>query len=315
MATSPASASDRVLTVLAEGLEVAMPGRGAPSGVDARRAAAVLLLIVIAAVGLRAGGAFSSAGSRAILGVSGHVLYWALVVTEAILFVAGLILYLLRLIWLRKAGDGLPVRKRRSIWWLLLLPFTVYGLSRTIAVLRAHGIGPQRAVHGAAGAGGGGAVHHTGGSSWPVLVLFIAVALVAAAVTVYRRRRAAALTLAETGPVPAPEPLAEALAAGAQALREDPDPRTAIIACYAAMEHSLADAGSPADAADTPAEVLARATAGGLIRSSCASTLTGLFRRARYSRHPMTEDDRATAMEALAQVRADLGERADVGQA
>ena len=290
-----------------------MPGRGAPSGVDARRAAGVLLLVVIAAVGLRAGGAFSAVGSRAILGTSGHVLYWALVVTEAILFVAGLILWVLRLIWLRKGGKGLPERKRRPIWWLLLLPFMVYGLSRTIAVLRAHRIGLHPRPHNAVVAGGGGA-GHTGGSSWPVLVLFIVVALVAAAVTVYRRRRAAALTFAEPEPVP-PEPLAEALAAGAQALREDPDPRTAIIACYAAMERSLADAGSPADAADTPAEVLARATAGGLVRSSCAGTLTGLFRRARYSRHPMTEDDRAAAMEALTQVRADLGETADVGQA
>lgn len=312
MATSPASASNRVLTVLAEGLEVAMPGRRAPSGVDARRAAGVLLLVVIAAVGLRAGGAFSAVGSRAILGTSGHVLYWALVVTEAILFVAGLILYALRLIWLRKGG-GLPERKRRSIWWLLLLPFMMYGLSRTIAILRAHGIRLNPRPHTAVVAGGGGA-GHTGGSSWPVLVLLIVVALVAAAVTVYRRRRAAAFTFAEPEPVP-PEPLAEALAAGAQALREDPDPRTAIIACYAAMERSLADAGSPADAADTPAEVLARATAGGLVRPSCAGTLTGLFRRARYSRHPMTEDDRAAAMEALAQVRADLGETADVGQA
>jgi Domain of unknown function (DUF4129) len=291
-----------------------MPGRGAPSGVDARRAAGVLLLVVIAAVGLRAGGAFSAAGNHAILGMSGHVLYWALVVTEAILFVAGLILFVLRLIWLRKGGDALPERKRRSIWWILLLPFMVFGLAHTLAVLRAHGIGPHQAARGAPAAGGGGAVHHTGGSSWPVLVLLIVVALAAGAVTVYRRSRSAALMFTEPEPVPGPEPLAEALAAGAQALREDPDPRTAIIGCYAAMERSLADAGSPAEAADTPAEVLARATAGGLVRSSCADTLTGLFRRARYSSHPMTEDDRATAMEALAQVRADLAETAGVGQ-
>jgi hypothetical protein len=131
----------------------------------------------------------------------------------------------------------------------------------------------------------------------------------------YRRRRSAAPVFAGPEPVSAPGPLAEALAAGAQALREDPDPRTAIIGCYVAMERSLAEAGSPAKAADTPAEVLARATAGGLVRSSCASTLTGLFRRARYSSHPMTEDDRAAAMEALAEVRAGLGETADVGQA
>jgi hypothetical protein len=109
---------------------------------------------------------------------------------------------------------------------------------------------------------------------------------------------------------PAPEPaapLADALAAGEEALRADVDPRTAIIGCYAAMERSLAEAGSPATAADTPAEVLARATAGGLVQSSWAGTLTGLFRRARYSRHPMTEADRTTALGALAQVRADLG--------
>jgi hypothetical protein len=282
--------------------------------VDARRAAGVLLLVVIAAVGLRAGGAFSAAGDHAILGMSGHVLYWALVVTEAILFVAGLILFVFRLIWLRKSGDALPERKRRSIWWILLLPFITFGLAHTLAVLRAHRIGPHQLAPGVAGAGGAGAVHHTGGSSWPVLVLFIVVALAAGAVTVYRRSRPAAPVFAAPEPGPASEPLAEALAAGAQALREDPDPRTAIIACYAAMERSLAEAGSPAQAADTPAEVLARATAGGLVRSSCASTLTGLFRRARYSNYPMTEDDRAAAMEALTQVRADLGETAGAGQ-
>jgi len=282
--------------------------------VDARRAAGVLLLIVIAAVGLRAGGAFSAAGDRAILGVSSHVLYWALVVTEAILFVAGLILFVFRLIWLRKGGDALPERKRRSIWWILLLPFMVFGLAHTLAVLRAHRIGLHPAARVGAGADGAGAVHHTGGGSWPVLVVFIVVVLASAAVTVYRRSRSAAPLFADPESEPATGPLAEALAAGAQALREDPDPRTAIIGCYAAMERSLAEAGSPAKAADTPAEFLARATAGGLVRSSCASTLTGLFRRARYSSHPMTEDDRAAAMDALAQVRADLGETAGVGQ-
>ena len=291
-----------------------MPGRGSPSGVDARRAAGVLLLVVIAAVGLRAGGAFSAAGDHAILGMSGHVLYWALVVTEAILFVAGLILFVFRLIWLRKGGDALPERKRRSIWWVLLLPLVVFGLTHTLAVLRAHRIGPHPGAPVGAGAGRAGVVHHTGGSSWPVLVLFIVVALASGAVTVYRRRRSAAPVFADPEPVPAPEPLAQALAAGARALREDPDPRTAIIGCYAAMERSLAEAGSPAKAADTPAEFLTRATAGGLVRSSCASTLTGLFRQARYSSHPMTEDDRAAAIQALAQVRADLGETAGVGQ-
>ena len=283
-----------------------MPGRGARSGVDIRRAGSVLLLVVIAAVGLRAGGAFSAAGGTVILGVSGRVLYWSLLVTEIILAVAGLILLVLRLIWARKDGD-LPERKRRSIWWILLLPLVVFGVSKIIAKLRGHGF----RIHGAAGAAGGGTAHggtaHAGGSSWQVFALFAAVALTAAVVTALRRRRQGAPAIEEPAPDPAPEPLAVALAAGAQALREDPDPRTAIIGCYAAMERSLAEAGSPAVAADTPAEVLARATTGGLVRSTWAGTLTGLFRRARYSSHPMTEADRATAMNALTQVRADLG--------
>jgi len=277
-----------------------MPGRGARSGADIRRAGSVLLLVVIAAVGLRAGGAFSAAGDKAILGLSGRALYWGLLVTEIILAVAGLILLVVRLIWMREDGDGLPERKRRSIWWILLLPLVVFGVSKIIAKLRGHGFG----LHGAAGPAGGSTAHggtaHAGGSSWQVLVLFVAVALMVAVVTVLRHRRSAVPALEDPAP-------AASASASAQALREDPDPRTAIIGCYAAMERSLAEAGAPVVAADTPAELLAKATTGGLIRSAWAGTLTGLFRRARYSSHPMTEADRTTAMNALAQVRADLG--------
>lgn len=285
-----------------------MPGRGARGGIDARRAAAVLLLVAAAAVGLRAGGAFSAAGSDAILGVSGHVLYWALVVTEVVFAIAGVVILVARLVWMR-GGDQPLQRKRRSIWWLLMLPLLVFGLAKIIARLRAHGFGPRRGVPTATYHGGaGGAGHLPPAPSWLILVLFVVVAMASAALTLYRRRRRPGdLTFRELAQDPDPESLAGAVAAGERALREEADPRAAIIGCYAAMERSLADAGSPAEAADTPAEVLARATAGGLIRSRWAATLTGLFRQARYSSHPMTEADRATALDALAQVRADLG--------
>ena len=283
-----------------------MPGRGPRSGVDARRAAAVLLLVAAAAVGLRAGGAFSAAGNSEILGLSEHALYWALLVAEIILAVAGVVILVARLVWMRDGGNPLQ-RKRRSIWWLLFLPLLVFGLAKLLAKLRRHGFGPRPASQQFGAAHGGGRYHPVPGPSWPVFVVFAVVALAAFALIMYRRRRQAALTFGEPVPDPDPEPLAEAVAAGEQALRAEADPRTAIISCYAAMERSLADAGSPAEAADTPAEVLARATAGGLIRSTSASTLTGLFRRARYSSHPMTEADRETALGALAEVRADLG--------
>ena len=74
----------------------------------------------------------------------------------------------------------------------------------------------------------------------------------------------------------------------------------------------FAAAGSAPAAADTPAEVLTRASEAGLVRSGSAGTLTGLFRRARYSSQPMTSADSAAAAAALDQMRGDLAESAAV---
>jgi hypothetical protein len=72
------------------------------------------------------------------------------------------------------------------------------------------------------------------------------------------------------------------------------------------MERGFAVAGSVPEAADTPAEVLTRASDAGLIRSDSAAVLTGLFRRARYSSYPMTSADSDAAANALTRMRADL---------
>src|SRR5215467_4835513 len=168
-----------------------MPGRGPRSGVDARRAAAVLLLVAVAAVGLRAGGAFSAAGAG-LLGMSGHALYGVLGVTEAILAVAGLILLVAGYVLSRR--DGPSQRKRRSIWWVLLLPIVMFGLARILAKFRGHGAGRHA---GAPAAPGVARIAHAHplppGNAWPLLGLFAAVALAAGLLTAYRRRRDAAL--------------------------------------------------------------------------------------------------------------------------
>jgi uncharacterized protein DUF4129 len=284
-----------------------MPGKGARGGADMRRAAAVLLLVAVAAVGLRAGGAFSAAGSPEVLGMSGRAVYWAIAAAEVVLGLAGIALLILRLIWARKSGQPLE-RKRQSLWWLLLLPIAALGLSKILQRLRQRSAAAAAAAAAAHGtATGGHPVRHPPGNPWPLLALFAVFTLAAVLLVGYRRRRRHPLPPLELGGDADVAPLAAALAAGAQALHADPDPRTAIIGCYAAMERSLADAGSPPRLADTPAEVLSRATAGGLVRSArAAATLTGLFRQARYSSHPMTEADRATARDALARVQADL---------
>jgi hypothetical protein len=95
--------------------------------------------------------------------------------------------------------------------------------------------------------------------------------------------------------------------AGTAALRDETDPRAAIISCYAAMETSLAGAGAAPAVSDTPDEVLARAASGGLIRSAAAGDLTGLFRQARYGHRAMAEGERAAARGALTRLQADLG--------
>ena len=59
--------------------------------------------------------------------------------------------------------------------------------------------------------------------------------------------------------------------------------------------------------------MLARATRAGLVRAEPAETLTGLFRRARYSTYPMTSADSRVAAGALTEMRADLA-RAEPGQ-
>jgi hypothetical protein len=284
-----------------------MPGKGARHGADMRRAAAVLLLVAVAAIGLRAGGAFPAAGSPEILGLSWNVFYWTIAGAEVVLALAGIALLIARLIWARKSGKPLQ-RQRRSLWWLLLLPLVVWALAKILRMR--HRLVPPRAQAHKLATTAGAVAHHPQGNPWPLLVLFAALAIAAVTLTSYRRRRSSLRLAPDEATDLTAAPLVAALAAGAQALHEDSDPRTAIIGCYAAMERSLADAGSPPRLADTPAEVLGRATASGLVRSAWASTLTGLFRRARYSSHPMTEADRAAAIGALAQVQADLGDAA-----
>jgi hypothetical protein len=283
-----------------------MPGKGERGGADMRRAAAVLLLVAVAAIGLRAGGTFSSAENPQILGLSWQVFYWTIAGAEVVLFVAGIALLIIRLIWAREGG-GRPLQRRRtSLWWLLLLPLMVFGLAKILRMRQRTAPPRATATHAATNIAGA-AAHHPQGNPWPLLVLFAALAITAIALTSYRRRRPTVRWAPDSPADATAAPLVAALAAGERALHEDSDPRAAIIGCYAAMERSLADAGSPPRLADTPGEVLGRATASGLVRSAWAGTLTGLFRRARYSSHPMTEADRAAAIGALAQVQADLG--------
>ncbi len=104
----------------------------------------------------------------------------------------------------------------------------------------------------------------------------------------------------------AQEQLREAVQSGQAALREVDDARLAIIACYVAMEQSLAGAGAARGDAETPDELLDRAAAAGLVHGGEAARLTALFYEARYSTHPLAGERRDEARRALEVLAASL---------
>jgi Domain of unknown function (DUF4129) len=137
-------------------------------------------------------------------------------------------------------------------------------------------------------------------------------ALTAALILVMLAVAAAAAALLRPVPVEPDEDdvdraLLASLDAGVEDLRAIEDPRAAIIACYARMERVVAMAGVRRRPADTPFELLERVLAQHRIEPGSARRLTVLFERARFSRRPIDEDMRAGALDALAEVRGQLG--------
>ncbi|HEX4060737.1 MAG TPA: DUF4129 domain-containing protein [Streptosporangiaceae bacterium] len=98
--------------------------------------------------------------------------------------------------------------------------------------------------------------------------------------------------------------LSAAVESGRSALLRLDDAQAAIIACYVAMEASLAQAGAARGVADTPDELLTRAVVAGLASIGAASRLTALFYEARFSTHPLGPAERDEAERALTEIAA-----------
>jgi hypothetical protein len=132
--------------------------------------------------------------------------------------------------------------------------------------------------------------------------LIVLVAIIACVVLVTRLRRSRPGGYASEPPVDETDELRRAVESGRTALRAVDDARAAIIACYLAMEGSLAMAGTARTVAETPDELLGRAAAAGLIHGPAAARLTGLFYEARFSSHLLpasAKDDARRALEAI----------------
>jgi len=191
---------------------------------------------------------------------------------------------------------------------LVAIPLT-YALTRHVPPLR-----PVRPVKVKAAPPGHLHSSHLAGTSIGLLIVaiilgalvvaglvYVVVRLLRARVWLGFRRRQAGFAV-EPAEGDDESDLREAVESGQSALRRFDDAKAAIIACYVAMEQSLARAGTAKAVADTPDELLARAADLGLVRTGAAARLTALFYEARFSSHPMPLAQRDEAQQALAEL-------------
>jgi Domain of unknown function (DUF4129) len=151
---------------------------------------------------------------------------------------------------------------------------------------------------------------------WLAAILFIApllLALFLAPAMLYLpagglwfgRREAKSAEPAEVDDEVAPPPLADAVAEGLRELDQG-GPGEGVVACWVQLERAAADAGTHRAAPDTSSELVGRLIDRHPVSSGPLLRLAGLYREARYSRHPLPESARTEARMALEQLRAEL---------
>jgi hypothetical protein len=102
-----------------------------------------------------------------------------------------------------------------------------------------------------------------------------------------------------------PEALLEGAVEGEQLIARG-TPGNAVIAAWVALEDAVRSAGVRDDDSRTSAELVTTVLRSYRVDRAPLDTLAALYREARFSSHPVAEEQRATAREALVQVQADL---------
>ena len=143
--------------------------------------------------------------------------------------------------------------------------------------------------------------------AWLVVGSAAALLLVAPAAVVVRRRRA---RRARQAVVPDPAAwVGSGLRRSLADLESERDPRLAVQRAYARMEESLGAIELSRAPDETPTEFTARVLRVLGASAAAASNLTGLFEIARFSEHPMDEDDRRRAIASVRRVEAEVAPR------
>jgi len=122
----------------------------------------------------------------------------------------------------------------------------------------------------------------------------------------WRWRRAGDATPSLLGEPTVAEDVAESIGDAIDDLEAEPDARRAVIAAYARMEGVFARHGMHRLASETPVEYLRRLLLGLTSRADAVTRLTGLFERAKFSRHEIDGTMKQDAINALRAIRDDL---------
>ncbi|WP_183095927.1 DUF4129 domain-containing protein [Nocardioides stalactiti] len=148
----------------------------------------------------------------------------------------------------------------------------------------------------------------------PVAAVFIVALVVAARLRVVRRRRTltrrAAVRASPHHDEPAPDETVEdgllgAIDAGATAIGEG-SPRNAIVAAWVRLEQAVVGDHFPHRPEETPSELVERAVASYRLDVEAISRLAALYREARFSAHPVTEEHRDEAADCLRRLLATI---------
>ncbi len=137
----------------------------------------------------------------------------------------------------------------------------------------------------------------------PILVVGALAAIAIGAYIVAARRRARAF---DPGPSRLAETVASLLDESLDDLRAETDPRRAVIATYARLERTFADAGLARLRQETAEEHVGRILGHLDVDNRLVRRLMGLFTRAKFSHHAVDESMKDEAIAALAQIRDEL---------
>lgn len=87
------------------------------------------------------------------------------------------------------------------------------------------------------------------------------------------------------------------------------DPRNAVVACWVALEEAVHRSGLRQNRAETASELTRRVLSRWEVDPEAISALSAAYREARFSRHPVTEEQRRAAVDALERIHEDLRRR------